>query len=176
MKSFGLIIVAFLILGIFSGCYATITGTVIDAETGEPIEGAVVFVEWTVTKGLGLTYHEVYKIIEVATDKNGRFTISGTYNPLVDPPDILIYKAGYAAWNNKFIFPNYEKRTDFKWHKGYVFKLELFKDTYSFIEHQAFIEGNAPHATKAENQLLLKAYEEWEREKVIKERQRKGVK
>ena len=116
----------------------------------------------------GANDHEVYKIIEVATDKNGRFTISGTYNPLVDPPDIVIYKDRYAAWNNKFIFPNYEKRTDFKWHKGYVFKLELFKDTYSFIEHQAFIEGAAPHATKAENQLLLKAYEEWERKKLLK--------
>jgi hypothetical protein len=48
------------------------TGTVQDAETGAPIEGAVVFVEWTKTKGLpGLTSTKVYKIVEVETDKDG---------------------------------------------------------------------------------------------------------
>lgn len=133
--------VIFVIAIIFltTGCYATITGTVVDAETGQPIEGAVVLVQWTVTKGLGLTYHERYKVIEVITDKEGKFTVSGVYNPLVDLPEVVIYKKGYVAWRNDFIFPNYEKRKDFKWRNNYVFKLEQFKKGYSHSKHIDFI-------------------------------------
>ena len=121
------------------GCYATITGTVVDSETEEPIEGAIVLVEWTKTKGFGLTYHEVYKIIEVETDKNGKAIISGTFNPLVDLPIIVIYKKGYVAWRNDFIFPGWEKRTDFKYEDGVTIKLELFKEGYSREQHHYFM-------------------------------------
>lgn len=128
----------FILFGII-GCYATITGTVVDSETGEPIEGAVVLVEWTKTKGVGLTYHEVHKIIEVVTDKDGRFIISGTYSPLVDPPVVVIYKRGFIAWRNDFIFPGWEKRTDFKYEGGVTIKLELFKEGYSREQHHYFM-------------------------------------
>ena len=51
-------------------CSAEITGTVVDAETGKPIEGAVVLIQWTKTKGaLGMTHHEIYKIFETETDQ-----------------------------------------------------------------------------------------------------------
>ena len=60
------------------GCYAEMTGTVVDAETGAPIEGAVVLVEWTVTKGVpGMTVTETYKVIEKITDKEGKVKIPG---------------------------------------------------------------------------------------------------
>ena len=114
-------LIIFLLFGTI-GCYATITGTVVDPETGEPIEGAIVLVEWTKTKGFGLTYTESYKVIEAITDKEGKATVSGIFNPMVNPPDITIYKKGHVAWNNKFIFPNYKKRKDFKWQSEYVFK------------------------------------------------------
>lgn len=122
-----------------TGCYATITGTVLDSETGEPIEGAIVLVEWTKTKGFGLTYHEVYKIIEVVTDKDGTFTISGTYSPFVDPPEVVIYKKGFIAWRNDFIFPGWKRRTDFKYSDGIVIKLEHFKEVYSKDVHHSFM-------------------------------------
>jgi len=65
-------ILSLLLILTISGCYPEMTGTVQDAETGAPIEGAVVFVEWTKTKGLpGLTSTKVYKIVEVETDKDG---------------------------------------------------------------------------------------------------------
>jgi hypothetical protein len=116
------------------------TGTVVDAETGEPIEGAVVLVEWTITKGVpGMTYHKVYKIIEVETDKRGKFKVRGVFNPLVNPPDVVIYKAGYVAWRNDFIFPEWKKRTDFKFKKEVTFKLERFKEYYSKEQHHYFI-------------------------------------
>jgi hypothetical protein len=155
-----------------TGCYATITGTVVDSETGEPIEGAVVLVEWTKTKGVpGMTHTESYKVIEAVTDKEGKATVSGVFNPMVNPPDITIYKMGYVAWNNKFIFPNYEKRKDFKWQSVYVFRMERFKDNYSFIDHQSFLDGTAHLFVETEKKkLFIKAYDEWERAQVIKER------
>lgn len=169
-----ILILVISILLFSTGCEAEISGTVVDAETGQPIEGAVVLVEWTVTKGLGLTYSESYKVIEVVTDKDGKVTISGVFNPFVNPPDVTIYKKGYAAWNNKFIFPSYEKRKDFKWENGYVFKLERFKDSYSYDKHMAFVT-NAIHTNleTKDKQLFLKLYYEAELKKVREELDRK---
>lgn len=162
-----------LLFFLITGCYATITGTIVDAETGEPIDGAVVLVEWTVTKGFGLTHHEVYKIIEVETDKEGKFTISGTLNPLVDPPDVVIYKAGYIAWRNDYIFPGWKKRTDFQYQNGQVFKLERWKDEYSHEEHHMFMAhgiigasfDKTPKFSKAETEESKKAQQEVDKKK-----------
>ncbi len=151
-----------------SGCYPQITGTVLDAETGAPIEGAVVFVQWTKTKGLpGLTYHDIYKIIEVETDKDGKFTISGTLSPFVDPPEVVIYKRGYVAWRNDFIFPGWRKRTDFKYQNDIVIKLEKFKERLSHKEHLDFIgygissymaDPKNPKNRKLENAIQWEKY------------------
>ncbi|TAL24111.1 MAG: carboxypeptidase regulatory-like domain-containing protein, partial [Nitrospirae bacterium] len=122
--------------------YKPITGTVVDAETGKPIEGAVVLVEWTKAEGVpGLTSTKSFKVIEKLTDKDGKVTIEGISDISVDPPDLTVYKKGYVAWNNESIFPEYKKRTDFKWKNGYVFKLERFKPEYSYVEHTSFIHS-----------------------------------
>lgn len=164
------IILAVAILFLTSSCYAEMTGTVVDAETGKPIEGAVMLVVWTKTKGLGLTYTETYKVIEVVTDKAGQLKVSKVYNPFVNPPYITIYKKGYVAWNNKFIFPDYRKREDFKWQRGYVFKMERFKNEYTYSDHVSFM-GTATLGDwgkifkKAIRLEELKRSEEWEAER-----------
>ena len=167
-------LIIFLLFGTI-GCYATITGTVVDPETGEPIEGAIVLVEWTKTKGFGLTYTESYKVIEAVTDKEGKATVSGVFNPMVNPPDITIYKKGYVAWNNEFIFPDQKKRKDFNWQNGYVFRMERFKNNYSFIDNKCLIDGKAHLFMETEKKkLFIKAYDEWERAQVIKERRNRN--
>jgi hypothetical protein len=122
-----------------SSCYQSITGTVVDAETGQPIEGAVVLVEWTKTKGFGLTYTESYKVAETLTDKEGKFVLPGCYSSSVNAPHVTIYKKGYVAWNNEFIFPDYKKRSDFIWQKGDMLKLEKFNPAYTHDAHIVFI-------------------------------------
>ena len=155
------------------GCYAEMTGTVVDAETGAPIEGAVVLVEWTVTKGMpGMTVTESYKVIEALTDKEGRVYISGVFNPSVNPPHVTVYKAGYVAWNNDYIFPSYKKRTDFKWQNDFVFKLEKFKSEYSYIDHWGFII-DAIHVGAMEKKKLIRDASKWEEDKASEERKRK---
>ncbi len=154
-----------------SGCYAEVTGVVVDAETGQPIEGAVVLVEWTITKGFpGMTYTESYKVVELVSDKEGKVTLpEGRLNPFAAPPDVTVYKRGYVAWNNHFIFPNFRERTDYKWQEGFVFRLEIFRAEYSHYKHVIFI-NSAIHSGMALGQKnLMKSATQWERFKALEE-------
>ena len=161
--------IAFCMLPVM-GCYATITGTVVDAETGQPIEGAVVLAEWSITKGLGLTYSKSYEVVEAVTDKEGKVTVSGLFNPLVNHPSVTVYRKGYVAWNNQYIFPDRKRRVDFKWSNDCVFRLEKFRPEYSHIKHVNFIDDTIFSYTANERKLLIiKAYE-WERKKASEER------
>jgi hypothetical protein len=157
-----------IIMCFVSSCgYKSISGKVIDAETDQPVEGAVVLVEWTKTKGLGLTHTEVYKVDEKLTDKEGKVTIDDVSDIFVDPPGVTVYKKGYVAWNNEHIFPSLKKRTDFKWKNGYVFKLERFKPEYSYVEHDSFVSSAIHGGSGSERKKLFKKiYRESEGTKV----------
>jgi hypothetical protein len=147
------------------GCYAEVTGIVVDAETGQPIEGAVVLVEWTRTKGLpGLTHTESYKVVELVSDKEGKATLpEGGPDPLTNPPIVTVYKKGYVAWNNEYIFPGYKERTDFKWREGFVFTLEKFKPEYSYKKHVLFIATSIRSQMATENKGLMNSAIQWEK-------------
>lgn len=162
------------LLFLTSGCYGSIIGTVVDAETSKPIEGAVVLGEWTKRHGIGDYHTESVKVVEVVTDKEGKFKISGILDPFVDPPDVTVYKKGYICWSSRIIFPDYRNRTDFRWDKTYTFRLEHFKPEYSYDEHYYFITSAArPENATEKKSLFLKAYDEWEKEKAIRERNTK---
>jgi hypothetical protein len=117
---------------LYINSYRPITCTVVDAETGKPIVGAVVMVGWSRGKGLpGLTYTTTIKIDETVSDKKGRVRIPGIISLFSDPPYLTVYKKDYVAWSNEYIFPDWERRKDFKWQPGYVFELEEFKPEYT---------------------------------------------
>src|SRR3989304_86240 len=162
MKTTILLFSLFVITLLNSSCYGEITGTVVDAETGKPIEGAVVLVEWTIIKGLpGMNYTESYKVVEVVTDKDGSFTVSGVSNPLVNrPPHLVVYKKGYIAWNNQYIFPTWKQRKDFNIRSGMEIRLEQFKEGFSHYDHFSFISSGA--VSGSGGKLLEDAYL-WER-------------
>lgn len=78
-------------------------GRVIDADTREPIEGAVVFMEWRLGKPTAAgRIDEFYDAEEVLTNKKGYFRIKKKWslNPwrnwMLEATG-LIYKAGYGA-------------------------------------------------------------------------------
>ena len=135
-------LVAMLIaVSFLTSCYLPISGKVIDADTQQPIEGAVVLVEWNEQHGFGLTYHTVYKTAETETNKEGKFSLPGAYSLFVDQPYLVIYKSGYVAWRNDDIFPDYEKRSNGdRWRHNSVYKLEKFKDEYSLFKHSMFMD------------------------------------
>lgn len=149
-----------------SGCSAdskstAMTGTVVDAETGKPIEGAIVLVEWTKTKGFGLTHTESYKVVEVLTDKDGKFKVPGVRTIFVDS-HLTIYKAGYVAWNDEIVFPGYKKRADFEWGKTNTFKLEHFKSEYSYDKHVSFIRSAINSTIGYEKKRIMRDAFDWE--------------
>ncbi len=106
------LIALMMVLFTATGCAGFIrgpfSGKVVDAETKEPIEGAVVLVVWNKaiygSPGGPLTYFEEAK--ETLTDKNGDFFIEKyngvIINPLARIRDldvrILIYKPGYCKF------------------------------------------------------------------------------
>ena len=161
--------------------YGTITGKVVDDETGEPIEGAVIMAEWTETKGMiGLSHTMSYKVVEVVTDKDGKAIIPGVKEgkaiimgiskPYIESPTVAVYKKGYVLWSNNHIFPGTKHHTDFKWRNNYVFRLERFKPEYSYRSHVSFIR-RAIASGFGDKKLTLEAFE-WERKKASEERKK----
>ncbi len=138
-------VIALLFLGLFNGGCASVLGypnidvQVVDAKTGEPIEGAVLLAQWTTTTCVYECSSTNYKVVEKVSDENGRMTVPGVSKVGVDAPSVVVYKKGYVAWQHDYIFPDYKKRTDFRWRDGYVFELELFKPEYSRGDHVSFI-------------------------------------
>jgi hypothetical protein len=96
----------FLILFLQTGCLYAVRydgpyhGKVVDQETREPIEGAVVLGTWyRIEPGVagGVSYY--YDARETVTDKNGDFTIPGHGLRIMsnlEPMSVLIFKAGYS--------------------------------------------------------------------------------
>ena len=84
-------------------------GKVIDAETKEPIEGAVVVVVYHKTSmGIAESYSVTINVKEALTDKNGEFYIP-SYTTLIQPlswenmANFIIFKPGYGN------FPVYQR-------------------------------------------------------------------
>ena len=129
-----------LIAGNCYGGIISMTGTVVDAETGEPIEGAVVLVEWSAQTGIpGFTYWDRYKVIETVTEKDGKLYVSSPLLRFGKRLVLVIYKKGYIAWRNDYTFPDYVRREKFKWGRNKVFRLEHFTKKHSHSRHLGFI-------------------------------------
>lgn len=74
-------------------------GKVVDAVTGQPIEGAVVHGSWyKAHPGAGGASHTYYDSNEVLTNKDGEFSIPGLgflMLSMIEEMDVTIFKAGY---------------------------------------------------------------------------------
>ncbi|MBF0592613.1 MAG: hypothetical protein HQL02_11055 [Nitrospirae bacterium] len=87
----------------YFGADGPYTGRVVELETGEPIEGAVVAAEWILEYGTGIK--SCYK--ETFTDKNGEFELHAVdcIAPVYVPPSsridqhrVVIFKPGYLGY------------------------------------------------------------------------------
>jgi len=89
-----------------TSCVGSLKGQVFDAQTGQPIQGAVVLGVWTRVAGLpGLHHHELVAVQETETDAEGRYTLNTPLSLRVDEEAVVVYKYGYVAWSNLFTFP-----------------------------------------------------------------------
>lgn len=104
----------FTIIGYEGSC----KGKVIDADTGDPIEGVVVLAVWNkiYPNAAGHTT-KFYDAREAVTDKNGEFEIPGIglkILSLLDDPSVTIFKAGYM-YDSLFWEPGYLPYQPFEW-------------------------------------------------------------
>jgi hypothetical protein len=83
-------------------------GQVVDAGTGQPLEGVVVLAVWfKMTRGPAGPSGRFYDAEEVVTGPDGRFTIASrstfTLNPFtyINDPEFTIFKPGYGRWRIK---------------------------------------------------------------------------
>ena len=89
-----------------------ITGTVVDADTKQPLAGVNVLASWTAygggLEGGNLTGHAM--VLEAVTDENGKFSLPGwgpkrlNFSGLIrnNEPLLVLFKSGYKAqgWSN----------------------------------------------------------------------------
>lgn len=134
------VLVGLLLAG--TGCAGIIRSQVLDARTDQPIAGAVVLGVWTRVAGLpGLYHHELVGVRETVTDADGRFELKRLQSSGLDGEgggqSITVYKFGYAAWNNLFVFPTWDRRRSSQVPKQ--IRLELFPPGMSRQRHMSFI-------------------------------------
>lgn len=137
---------------LLGGCASTTTFRVLDAETKEPIKGAVALAMWDSARGFpGLSVRYTAKAVEAVTGSDGVFQITGPTGSLARvTPRFKVYKPGYVGWDSKLIYlgcrENDIKRARTKRREGFSMKknqdiyLEPWKDEFTFISHDGFID------------------------------------
>ena len=123
-----------------AGCATAgpIQSQVLDAQTGQPVSGAIVLGVWTKRVGLGEHHTELVGVNEVEVDAQGRFVLPrprGHY----DEERITVYKFGYVAWSNHLLFPSLKRRPEQQ--VPLTIPLELFPPAESHREHMMFIRS-----------------------------------
>lgn len=93
---------------------------VVDADTGQPLEGVVVLAVWNKrTPGPGHPTITFYDAGEVVTDRDGRFLIPSRWTWTLIPftsiegPEIVIFKPSYGQWRVR----NPEQSPQEQWEK-----------------------------------------------------------
>ncbi len=82
-----------------------IESQVVDAQTGQPLAGAVAVAVWTRREGLpGLYSTKLVAVQEAVTDTAGRFTLTRPAGSISEER-VTVYKFGYIAWNNAMTYP-----------------------------------------------------------------------
>jgi hypothetical protein len=142
------ILILLVMAPLFASCgmHYNIKGKVVDAQTGEPVEGAVVAINWIRYKLAPPGYptpKERYGTTEDLTDEQGGFIIPkypiGTHF-------MGVYKDGYVCWSSETLFNQKGKDRDEmfirRWegvNNGMVVKLVPKAGEFPKLEHARFI-------------------------------------
>ena len=117
ITKYNLPVALFFVFMFFSttACAMTFKGRVIDADTKEPIEGAVVVASWYEERAtVAGPSSQLKDVKETLTDENGKWVIKGprgmeggnitaiftflTGTYYTRPPEFIIFKPGYCSW------------------------------------------------------------------------------
>lgn len=154
------LLIILMILSANTGCLyvarydGTYIGRVVDQDTRQPLEGAVVLGTWNtieITVGGGVGYY--YDARETVTGKSGEFSIPGQGLRImssVEPMNAMIFKAGYSYYqtgNWDTIKEGLYSREEVKWEgKTPIFSIKKL----SLDERKKQIVPSPPHEAKKE--------------------------
>ena len=121
-----------------------VTGRVVDATTGKPVEGASIAIHWSGTHiaAMFVPYASGTYLIENAkatSDKDGYFEIPKYF---LKSFYMGVYKKGHVCWSSNRIFLKGGKRTKRIWfwvRPGMTIKLEPMTSEYPRFEHASFV-------------------------------------
>jgi hypothetical protein len=124
------------------------TGRVIDASSGAPVAGALVYASWTFEAGAGLPIAAGFRDHVASTDANGNYAIPSVSELGGSPPGdarltdftLLVYKRGFVAYRSDRRFDDFGPRMDFAQRQNQV-RLERWRDDYSHVRHVRYIGG-----------------------------------
>jgi hypothetical protein len=128
--------------------FMEMSGTVLDAKTGQPVEGARVAIVWSTHTGPDSSEFGGKRVTD--TDAAGHFVIEDAPKWQNDVY-FAIYKQGYICWKPNVIFngsaaaiANYTsseyRDMGHQWRPGHqTYRLEPWVEGYSHFEHYEFI-------------------------------------
>jgi hypothetical protein len=119
-------------------------GKVVDATSGDPVAGALVYATWSFQTGSGLQAPSGFREAVTSTDGGGRYRLAA----LDDVPGrgrladfyLVIYKRGYVAYRSDRRFDDLGPRLDFAQRQNQV-RLEKWRSDYSHVRHVRFVGG-----------------------------------
>jgi hypothetical protein len=123
-------------------------GRVVDASTGHPLAGALVFASWGLEVGDGLTAPAGAVTANVETDSDGRYHVDKLRSwpgrrTRVTRFTLLVYKGGYIGYRSDRRFDDLGARRDFA-QGGNQVKLDRFGRGVSHVRHVRFLGGGGP--------------------------------
>lgn len=95
-------------------CWGKYRGRVVREDTGVPIPGAVVVVEWAKSFPILDAPRHLHKIVETVTDAEGRFEITAcrgiNFNPFlwIVRHQMVVYRAGFVPWPRYYYSPTWQ--------------------------------------------------------------------
>lgn len=125
-------------------------GKVVDARSGDPVAGALVYATWTFQTGYGLQSPAGFREASTSTDANGRYQIAA----VSDMPGgshltdffLVIYKRGYVAYRSDRRFEDLGPRLDFAQHQNQA-RMDRWRNDYSHVRHLRYVGGGPAIAT-----------------------------
>jgi hypothetical protein len=164
-----------LVMATTSGCGIrySVHGTVIDMDTGQPVEGAVVSIKWEKENfslpGMGRSF-TFLELADDITGPDGKFKIPKyTFRDC----HLAVYKKGYVCWESEDIFPDYKKRGKLTIHNRMMVELEPFRNSYSKEKHAIFVESVNDDNANWEN-YQGKLFKATEQERSLYQQMRRG--
>lgn len=120
-------------------------GRVVDAATGHPVAGAIVFASWGLEVGRGLQAPAGAVTATVETDSDGRYLVDRLNSwpgrrTRVERFTLLVYKRGYVGYRSDRRFDDLGLRRDFS-QKDNAVKLERYPSGLSHVKHVRFLGG-----------------------------------